>query len=69
VQTKGKLTVTAGKDVVIESGVATQSAASSRVTNNGGFLSSSTRTERQSNSQSTAAASIEPTPMYLNQAA
>jgi filamentous hemagglutinin len=57
VQAAGNLTATAGNNLVIESGIATNSVASSRVSTNNGFLSSSTRTERQSTSTTTAIAS------------
>lgn len=57
VQAAGNLTVTAGSNVVIESGIATSSVSSARKTNNSGFLSSSTRTERSSTSSTQAIAS------------
>jgi filamentous hemagglutinin len=57
VQAAGDLNVSAGNDVVIESGIATSSVASARKTNNSGFLSSSTRTERSSTSSTQAIAS------------
>jgi filamentous hemagglutinin len=57
VQAASDLNVSAGNNVVIESGVATSSVASSRKTNNSGFLSSSTRTDRSSSSSTQAIAS------------
>jgi filamentous hemagglutinin len=57
VQAAGDLNVTAGNNVVIESGVATSSVASASKTSNSGFMSSSTRTERSSQSSTETIAS------------
>jgi filamentous hemagglutinin len=56
-QAAANLNITAGADVTIEAGTATNSVASSRVATNSGFLSSSKRTDRQSTSTTTALAS------------
>jgi filamentous hemagglutinin family protein len=57
VQATGNLAVTAGNNVVIESGTATNAMSSASKTSNSGFMSSSSRTERSSSSSTQAIAS------------
>lgn len=57
VQAQGNLNVNAGNSVIIEAGQSTSSIDTARTTKNSGFLSSSTRTERSSQSSTETIAS------------